>query len=125
VWEALLNANPYLSSADKEAIARQTELFTTTVGNSMEGLVKIDVDKQRHSIAIEGQWWYRGIHTAEPHQKGSRLVYSVYNIAPSATRWMAQLVQGPQNARNMPQQLRELLDAIGSQLHCTAYLTSQ
>src|SRR5262249_33167811 len=115
VWTDLLNGNPYLSAADREAIARQIGVFRTTAGNAMEGFVKIEVDKRQHSSAMEGQWWYRGIHTIEPDQKGSRIVYSVYNIAPISTRWMAQLVQGPQNARNMPHQLQELLTAIGSQ----------
>lgn len=125
VWEVLLNGNPYLSTVDRETIARQAEPFATAVGNQTQGFMKVSVDKKAHSIAVEGQWWYRGVHTVEPDQKGSRVTYSVYNIAPGPTRGMAQLVQGPQNARNMPQQLQELLTAIGSKLHCAAYLTTK
>jgi hypothetical protein len=124
VWEALVDVTPGLPPTVKDAIAHQDETrpFTTTVGKPGESRIKIEVEKQQHSIAIEGEWWYRGVYSVETHQKGSLLVYSVYNIAPGSTRWMAQLVQGPQHARTMNQQLEDLLKTIGSKLHCAVYL---
>jgi hypothetical protein len=76
------------------------------------------VDKVRHSIAVQGEWWYCGVHTVEPHPRGSLVVYNVYNIAPGIGWWGAQLVQGRENARTMKPQLQAGLDAIGAKLGC-------
>jgi len=127
VWDILIDATPGLTATDKEMIARQGEAqpFTTAVGKPGEGKTKIEVDKNQHSIAIEGEWWYRGVHTVKHHPKGNLVIYEVYNIAPGLTRWMAQLVQGPQHARTMDYQLQQVLDAISDRLHCPAYPESK
>jgi hypothetical protein len=126
VWESLIDVTPGLTAIDKEMIAYHNEAqpFTITVGKPLEGRMKIEVDRNLHSVAIEGEWWYRGVHTVKSHPKGSLVTYEVYNIAPSPTRWMAQLVQGPQHARTMKYQLQQVLDAIGKRLHSTTYLIS-
>lgn len=124
VWEVLLESNPILSTADKAAITRQngSQPFTTSIGKAGEGRTHIEVDKQHHSVALQSEWWYRGVHSVESHERGSLLVYRVYNIAPGIGWWAAQLVQGPQNARGMKDQLQELLKAIGARLACAVYL---
>lgn len=116
MWEALLDAHPSVSAADKLAIARQNAVqpFTVTRGKPGEGQVQIEIDTQRHYIAVRGEWWYRGVMPVAPHAQGSLLVYNVYNIAPGAGWWMAQLIQGPSHARTMREiHLQPLLRAIG------------
>jgi hypothetical protein len=126
VWQALLGSNPNLSRADKEAIARQPEkasqLYTITKGEPGEGKIYIEVDKRTRSLAIQGEWWYRGVYSVQPRGKGSLLAYTIRNVAPGSSRWMANLVQGPQAARGMKGQLRDLLNAIGERLGVATHL---
>jgi len=117
VWEVLIEINPLLSEAEKQAIVRQDAPLHTT-----SAVGKLEIDKQHHHIVLEGAWWYRGMHSVEPDARGSRVVYGIYNIAPGIGWWMAQRVQGPQAARDMGKQLHDLLLTIGSRLDCKAYL---
>lgn len=41
----------------------------------------VEVDRGNGSLAVMGNWWYRGVFSAEPHPKGARLVLRVYNHA--------------------------------------------
>ena len=117
VWKVLLEINPLLSEADKQAIASQDAPLHTT-----SPVGKLEVNKQKYRITLEGAWWYRGTHSVEADVRGSQVVYGIYNIAPGVGWWMAQRVQGPQAARDMEKQLHDLLLAIGNQLECKAYL---
>lgn len=123
VWEVLLDANP-LSSTDKSDIfhADESEIYKTSTGKPGEGKITIEVDKKHHSIAIQGEWWYRGVHTVEAHERGSLLVYRIYNVAPGGTWWLAQLVQGPEAARGMRKTLQDLLNTMGARLDCKTIL---
>lgn len=97
--------------------------FTLTRGKPGERRMYIEVNQQRHSMAVQGEWWYRGVISVEPHARGSLLVYRVYNIAPGAGWWAAQLVQGPSHARRMREtHLQPLLNAIGERLSCATHL---
>ena len=123
VWEVLLDANP-LSSTDKSNIARAdgSQPYTTSTGNPGEGKITIEVDKKQHSVAVQGEWWYRGVHTVEAHERGSLLVYRIYNVAPGITWWLAQLVQGPEAARDMKKTLQDLLNTMSARLACKTML---
>jgi hypothetical protein len=120
VWQALLAVHSRLNPALRSEIdrARSNAPYKTIVGTPGAGKVTIEVDKKEHSIAIEGEWWYRGVHSVEPHERGSLVFYSVYNIAPGLGHWAAQLVQGPQHAREMEDELTRFLKAIGARLGC-------
>ncbi|MEO5952540.1 MAG: hypothetical protein ABIQ44_08770 [Chloroflexia bacterium] len=62
--------------------------------------------------------WYRGVYSVEAGEEGSLVTYSVHNVAPGVGRWAAQLVQGPQHARTIKDDLSKLLKAIGARLGC-------
>ena len=123
VWDALVESNPYLSAADRATIAH-SETFTTSAGKPGEGRATVEVDRRRHQIAVQGEWWYRGVHSVEPHLRGSLVTYEVYNVAPGIGWWAAQLVQGRANARTMASQLQSLLNTIGQWLGCKVSLLS-
>ena len=80
----------------------------------------VEVDETRHTLAVQGHWWYRGVYTVHEDPVGSRLEYRVHNIA-THLRWAVPLTQ-----RGLPQQmhrdLTRLLHTIGRQLNCAAYL---
>jgi hypothetical protein len=120
VWPLLLD-NFSSVGVDRNTVENYTgqQPYTTFIGKPGNGKITIEVDKVRHSIAIQGEWWYRGVHTVEPHPRGSLVTYSIYNIAPGIGWWAAQLVQGRENARGMKTQLQAGLDAIGAKLGCT------
>jgi hypothetical protein len=127
VWAALLAVGPVAALVDTSAVARAgaSEVLRTTVGQPGAGRTHLEIDPRQHRIALQGDWWYRGVHTVEPHPRGSRVVYRVYNIAPGVGRWAAQLVQGPQHARTMQAQHRELLQTLGARLGCAAVLLAE
>lgn len=120
VWSSLLALHPRLTLAVRSEIdrARAGVPYKTIVGTPGEGRVTIEVDKKAHTLAIQGEWWYRGVYEVEPDEDGSLVTYSVYNVAPGFGRWAAQLVQGPQHAREMKADLTKLLKAIGARLGC-------
>jgi hypothetical protein len=124
-WEALLETYPNISEQDKNAIKHSSQLFKTTRGKSGEGKIYLEIDPSQHRIAVQGEWWYRGVHRLEPHPRGTLLLYSVYNIAPPMSKWIASLVQGPEHARTMKAQLQESLEAMGKQLKSKTSLVTK
>ena len=110
VWESLLEANG-LTQTVREA---KGNLIVTE--HPYEGRTEIDL--QKHTISRQGHWWYRGIHRVEPHPRGSLIRYEVYNIAPGIGWWAAQLVQGPQHAREMKHNFETMLQNLGQCLEC-------
>ena len=120
VWDQVLATMPGLPGAVTRAGARGLERVAT--GSAGAGKISFEIDHQRHSIAAEGEWWYRGVYAVTPHARGSLVTYSVSNIAPGIGWWAAQLVQGPGHARDMRTQLAQRLDEIGRRLECNAYL---
>jgi hypothetical protein len=121
-WEALLEVYPNLTAADRDALKKSSQPFKTIHGQSGEGKIYLEVDPFQHSIAVQGEWWYCGVHAVQAHERGSLLEYCVYNIAPRASRWMASLVQGPEHARTMNSNLQNMLSTLGKQLSCKTYL---
>jgi hypothetical protein len=126
VWRILLDGNPILTLDDRKSILNQSSPnpFTSSIGKPGEGKIYVEVDRKTHSIAIKGEWWYRGVQSVEAHPRGSLVRYAVYNIAPGIGWWAAQLVQGRQHAHEMPDQFRALLSSIGSSLNCATELLS-
>lgn len=50
------------------------------------------VDHEKNYIAIKGEWWYCGIYTVLPAEKGSELKLEVFNVA-HKYRWAAGLLE--------------------------------
>lgn len=113
VWEALLDLQSGLSPSERRTLSRDgTNRLTHTVGRPGEGRMRIEIDGNQRKLTIQGEWWYRGEYSVEPHGQGSRVVYRVYNVAPGLGWWMAQLVQGPGHAREMKPRFERLLHKI-------------
>jgi hypothetical protein len=125
VWQALLETHPNLSAEDRASLKNTPGVFKTSHGTSGEGKIYLEVDPSRYSVAVKGEWWYRGVHTLEPHSQGTLITYSVYNVAPPLTRWTASLVQGPEHARTMKSRLESLLNTVGERLTCKTYLVQK
>jgi hypothetical protein len=83
---------------------------------------RIEIDPHNHSILMQGHWWYHGIQRVLPHARGSLIRYEVYNIAPGVGWWAAQLVQGPQHAREMKGILQNTLSMLSQRLNCRTEL---
>lgn len=120
VWQALLEFSPYLSAADRRAITSTSgpQVFSASRGQPEAGRVHIEADKKQHRLVVKGEWWYCGVHSVEPHPRGSLLAYRIYNVAPGLGWWLAQLMQGPQAASKIRGELQTLLTTIGQRLGC-------
>ncbi|GAA1694895.1 hypothetical protein GCM10009765_50170 [Fodinicola feengrottensis] len=46
----------------------------------------MDLDRERHTIGMQGHWWYRGEFTLVSEPPGTRLIHRVYNVA-ARGRW--------------------------------------
>ncbi len=123
VWGALLESNASLSEAEKAMLKSEqgSACYETIVGKAGEGRIYLEVNRFERSIAVQGEWWYRGVTSVRPDKRGSLLSYEVFNVAPGVGRWVAQLVQGPQHARQMQRVLHEQVAAIERRLSYTSY----
>jgi hypothetical protein len=92
---------------------------TAPIGRPPQTTVTVEVDPTRRTLAVQGHWWYRGVHTVTPHPRGSLVDYRVHNVA-SWGRRMVPLMQWRQPTR-MRRDLDELLRMLGEQLGCAAY----
>jgi hypothetical protein len=119
VWPLVLDG--FRSTGiDMDAVEnyRGSQPYVTHIGKPGNGKITVEVDKAQHSIATQGEWWYRGVYSVTPHPRGSLVTYNVYNIAPGIGHLAAQWFQGRENAGKMKGQLQSSLDAIGRQLGC-------
>jgi hypothetical protein len=123
VWGALLETSPYLTSRMREMItashgvlrfpARAADGQTET--SPVPG-VNVEADDDSHTLAISGQWWFRGVYSMIPQGRDTLLRYQVFNAAPGATRWLVPLVAGPALRASARPQFEQTLTAIGSLL---------
>jgi hypothetical protein len=129
VWAALLETSPYLTPRMREMItgshgalrfpARPEDGQTET--SPVPG-VNVEADDDSHTLAISGQWWFRGVYSLIPQDPDTLLRYQVLNAAPAATRWLVPLVAGPALRASARPQFEQTLTAIGSLLNCPARL---
>jgi hypothetical protein len=133
VWKNLLDTFPMLSPKQRSELDQKSSLhsfrqednpdvFKTSVGKHNEGRIYLEVEQKQYRIVIQGEWWYRGEYIIKSHTRGTLLLYQVSNIAPGASWWLAQLVQGPQHARSMAEYLQTLLHTLANQLGCATEL---
>jgi len=79
----------------------------------------VTVDRAARSIAQQGEWWYRGVTSVEPDERGALVVYRIFNVA-AGHRWAVRFVsRGPLAAA--PTAFAKLLGGLGEQLDCAAY----
>jgi len=125
VFAALLAAGPAANahhnpahntnaSRDSDAVLR----YQAPIGNPPY-TATVEVDQKRHTLAIQGHWWYRGVYTVREDPRGSLVEYRVHNIA-TRGRWAVPLMQR-RLPRDMRRDLATLLQTIGQHLDCPAY----
>jgi hypothetical protein len=119
VAEVLLDARPGGRSplaGTGSAKPAKGDAFTVTQEGSA---ITVTVDRAARSVAQQGEWWYRGVTSVEPDERGSLVVHRVFNIAPGH-RWAVRFVsRGPLAAA--PTAFAKLLGGLGEQLDCAAY----
>ncbi|MEU5581673.1 hypothetical protein [Streptomyces huasconensis] len=78
-----------------------------------------EVNRSRGSFAEMGNWWYKGVFTAEPHAKGTRLLLRVYNHAPKfrVFVWMTQFGLADVAVDAMDKALKRITAATGYKTH--------
>lgn len=123
VWALLPESIPSLGPAVRRLTSGdERDIQAFELATPREGRVHVEIDRRAHRIAVQGEWWYRGVYSVEPHERGSLVVYRVYNVALGASWWAARLVQGPQHAREMGRHLAKTLAAVCDRLGCSFHL---
>jgi hypothetical protein len=78
----------------------------------------VTVDRDRRAVALQGEWWYRGVTSVEPDPRGSRVVHRIFNVAEGAG-WAVRFVsRGPLNAA--PRTFADMVHRIGETLGVAA-----
>ena len=129
VWGALLETSPYLTPRMREMITGSHGVIRfpavpadgQTETSPVPG-VNVEADGGSHTLAISGQWWFRGVYSMIPQGPETLLRYQVFNAAPGATRWLVPLVAGPALRASARPQFEQTLNAISSLLGCPARL---
>ena|SRR5487761_383401 len=127
VWGALLETSPYLTPRMREMITGSPGVLRfparpaagQTEASPIPG-VNVEADNGAHTLAISGQWWFRGVYRLIPQGPDTLLRYQVFNVAPGATRWLVPLVAGAALRASAWPQFNQTLTAIGSLLGCPA-----
>jgi hypothetical protein len=69
--------------------------FVLTLGGSR---ITVTVDRAERSVTQQGEWWYRGVTSVRPDQRGSLVVHEIFNVA-EGNGWAVRFVsRGPLNA---------------------------
>jgi hypothetical protein len=102
------------AGADSDGVLR----YQAPIGDPAD-TVTVEVDPNRHTLAVQGRWWYRGVYTVRECPRGSLIEYRVHNIATRA-RWAVPLMQH-RLPHHMRRDLAALLQTIGRHLSCAAY----
>ena len=115
----LLDARPGGRSplaATGSAVPSKGEEFTIVREGST---ITVTLDRAARSVTQQGEWWYRGVSSVEPDDRGSLVLYRIFNVAPGH-RWAVRFVsRGPLAAA--PTAFAKLLGGLGEQLDCAAY----
>jgi hypothetical protein len=125
VWGALLETSPYLTPRMRQMITGSSGVLRfpaqsadgQTETSPVPG-VNVEARNDAHTLAISGQWWFRGVYSMTPRGPETLLRYQVFNAAPGATRWLVPLVAGRALRASARPQFEQTLTAIGSLLSC-------
>jgi hypothetical protein len=98
------------------AIPARGDEFTVILEGST---ITVTLDRAARSVAQQGEWWYRGVTSVEPDERGSLVLHRIFNVAPGH-RWAVRFVsRGP--LATAPTAFAKLLGGLGEQLDCAAY----
>src|SRR5690349_5077076 len=115
----LLDARPGGRSplaATGSAVPSKGDEFTIVREGST---ITVTLDRAARSVTQQGEWWYRGVTSVEPDDRGSLVLYRIFNVAPGH-RWAVRFVsRGPLHAA--PTAFAKLLGGLGERLDCAAY----
>jgi hypothetical protein len=82
--------------------------------------ITVSVDRAARSVALQGEWWYRGVTSVEPDPRGSRVVHRIFNVA-QGRGWAVRFVaRGPLNAA--PKAFAEAVHGLGERLGVAAWV---
>ncbi|XVV12111.1 hypothetical protein ACQP2X_46080 [Actinoplanes sp. CA-131856] len=121
VAAVLLDVRP----GGRSPIAVTGTIEETDVGDQFEVVqdgskISVAIDRPARSVTIEGAWWYRGVTSVEPDERGSLVRFRMFNIA-EGTGWAVRFVsRGPINAA--PRQFAETLSRLGAELNTRAWI---
>jgi hypothetical protein len=91
--------------------------FVVTLNGSR---LTVTVDRAARSVAMQGEWWYRGVTTVVPDPRGAQVVHQIFDVA-QGNRWAIRFVsRGPVNAA--PAAFTAHLDQLGLALNCAAWV---
>ena len=80
-------------------------------------------DRARRSVALQGEWWYRGVTSVEPDPRGSRVVHRIFNVA-QGHGWAVRFVaRGPLNSA--PRTFAEMVHGLGELLGVAAWVVDE
>src|SRR2546421_345676 len=63
---------------------RVWELLISTIGDTAVDDRHVRIDRSARRLVVEGDWWFRGVYSVEPHERGTLVVCRVYDIARTA-----------------------------------------
>jgi hypothetical protein len=80
----------------------------------------VTVDRAARSVAMQGEWWYRGVTSVEPDPRGAQVVHQIFNVA-EGNRWAVRFVsRAPVNAA--PAGFLAHIEQLGRTLNCAAWV---
>lgn len=95
VWRRIVETMPGVSPADR-ALALGGGVLTHAPGPNRIGF---HVGHDVRALAMQGGWWYRGVTSVSAVPEGSRVTYTVVNVAPGWSRWLAHWFHAPAHRR--------------------------
>ncbi|MFI5889444.1 hypothetical protein ACIA5D_04915 [Actinoplanes sp. NPDC051513] len=121
VAEVLLDVRPGgrspLAAGGEVAEAGEGDAFEVVKDGSR---MTVTVDRARREVALQGEWWYRGVTSVEPDPRGSRVVHRIFNVA-EGNGWAVRFVsRGPLNAA--PRTFADAVRHIGETLGVAAWV---
>jgi hypothetical protein len=110
VYAALLEVGPIpgverLAGEHDGDAAGRVARFEAPIGDPRYP-VQVEIDWAARSLAMQGNWWYRGVYSVREHPRGSIVEHEVVNIA-TRGRWVVPLMQ-----RRLPGQIRRDLAVV-------------
>jgi len=96
-WRQEIESLPNLSEDDRRTAVCSRD-FESAPGKYKVGF---QISQTRRVIAVQGGWWYRGVTCAEVESDGTRITYTMVNVAPGVGKWIAHLFQAREARKHM------------------------
>ncbi|GAA4931537.1 hypothetical protein [Actinoplanes utahensis] len=82
--------------------------------------ITVTIDRRARSVALQGEWWYRGVTTVEPDPRGALVIHRIYNVAPGHGWAVRMVARGPLHAA--PTGFATQLEQLSRELGTTAWV---